>query len=209
MKTFGFTARYFPLPQPTSTPTEPSGRPVRKRSTSGHGYSTDQHGRGSRDSSSFVVKVKKKARRVRGEGPMTGCRRRTPCISSRKSGTQSGRRRDEHDSFHTPRCRGPALWGPWLRSMRPCNRCRLIVRWHCSTSLLLETAGLTGAWHVQCRDPQFVIRNSSTIRVIRGIGGIRGITVSVVSGVRYQLIWVLGGGWPNCRAAALAEFLSF
>lgn len=38
MKTLGLTARYFPLPHPTSRPIEPSGRPRRKCSTIGHGY---------------------------------------------------------------------------------------------------------------------------------------------------------------------------
>ena len=38
MKTFGFTARYFPLPHPISAPTAPSGNSFRKRSTIGQGY---------------------------------------------------------------------------------------------------------------------------------------------------------------------------
>ena len=38
MKTLGLTAMYFPLPQPTSKPTEPVGSSVRNFSTIGHGY---------------------------------------------------------------------------------------------------------------------------------------------------------------------------
>ena len=64
MKTFGFTVRYFPLPQPTSMPTDPSGRPVRKRSTSGHGCSTHQYGHTSR--SGRRRKVEREAKRVTG-----------------------------------------------------------------------------------------------------------------------------------------------
>ena len=37
MKIRGFTARYFPFPQPTSRPTEPSGKLVRNCRTIGHG----------------------------------------------------------------------------------------------------------------------------------------------------------------------------
>jgi hypothetical protein len=37
MKTFLLTARYLPLPHPTSAPIAPSGCSVRKRSTMGHG----------------------------------------------------------------------------------------------------------------------------------------------------------------------------
>ena len=37
MKMFELTARYFPLPHPTSKPTEPSGRLVKKLSILGHG----------------------------------------------------------------------------------------------------------------------------------------------------------------------------
>jgi hypothetical protein len=37
MNTLGFTARYFPLPHPTSTPTAPSGSSFKNRSTIGHG----------------------------------------------------------------------------------------------------------------------------------------------------------------------------
>lgn len=38
MNTSGFTAKYFPLPQPTSRPTEPVWSSLRKRSTIGQGY---------------------------------------------------------------------------------------------------------------------------------------------------------------------------
>ena len=37
MKMFGLTDRYFPFPQPTSSPMEPSGREVRNLETMGHG----------------------------------------------------------------------------------------------------------------------------------------------------------------------------
>lgn len=37
MKILGLTPRYFPLPQPTSKPIDPSCNSVRKRSTIGHG----------------------------------------------------------------------------------------------------------------------------------------------------------------------------
>lgn len=40
MNTFLFTGRYFPFPQPTSRPTEPSGRSFRNCSTIGHGFRT-------------------------------------------------------------------------------------------------------------------------------------------------------------------------
>lgn len=38
MKMLRLTARYFPFPQPTSAPTEPSGSSCRKRSTIGQGF---------------------------------------------------------------------------------------------------------------------------------------------------------------------------
>jgi hypothetical protein len=41
MNILGLTAKYFPFPQPTSTPKEPSGNSFKNRSTIGHGYITD------------------------------------------------------------------------------------------------------------------------------------------------------------------------
>jgi len=43
MKISRLTARYLPLPQPTSSPTEPGSRPLRNLSMIGHGWDMYQH----------------------------------------------------------------------------------------------------------------------------------------------------------------------